>query len=63
MPGNYNKGNSYSVRDQVAFASFMTSALSAAKIPFAVNADTKYYDAANNTWIADMQPVVQAIYQ
>lgn len=63
MSGNYNKGNSYSVRDQVAFASFMTSALSAAKIPFAVNADTKYYDAANNTWIADMQPVVQAIYQ
>lgn len=63
MPGNYNKGNTYSVEEQVVFASFMTSALSSANIPFAVNADTKFYDAANNVWIPKMQPVVQVIYQ
>lgn len=63
MPGNYNKGNTYSVEEQAVFASFMTSALTNAKIPFAVNADTKYYDAAANTWLEEMQPVIQAIYQ
>ena len=45
MPGNYNKGNTYSVEEQTVFAGFMTKALSDAGIPFAVNADTKYYNA------------------
>ncbi|MEQ2564330.1 cellulase family glycosylhydrolase [Ventrimonas sp. CLA-AP-H27] len=63
MPGNYNKGDDYSIEEQVAFSSFMTSALTSARIPFAVNSDTKFYDAANNTWLAHMQPVVQTIYQ
>lgn len=62
MPGNYNKGNSYSVEEQVIFATYMVSALTTAKIPFAVNADRKYYDAATNMWIKDMQPVVDAIF-
>lgn len=62
MPGNYNKGNDYTVEEQTVFASFMTSALDAAGIPFAVNADTKYYDAASNTWISSMQPVVNTIW-
>lgn len=62
MPGNYNKGNSYSAEEQTAFASYMTSALTAAHIPFAVNADTKYYDAKQQEWISDMQPVAAAIF-
>ena len=32
-------------------------------IPFAVNADTKYYNAAENTWISSMQPVFKTIFQ
>ena len=34
-----------------------------AGIPFAVNADTKYYNAAENTWISSMQPVFKTIFQ
>ena len=32
MPGNYNKGNTYSVEEQTVFAGFMTKALSDAGI-------------------------------
>ena len=63
MPGNYNKGNTYSVEEQTVFAGFMTKALSDAGIPFAVNADTKYYNAEENTWISSMQPVFKTIFQ
>lgn len=63
MPGNFNKGDDYSIEEETAFAAYMTSALSGAGIPFAVNADTKYYDAAGNTWIPGMLPVVQAIFE
>ena len=63
MPGNYNKGNAYSVEEQTVFAGFMTKAFSDAGIPFAVNADTKYYNAAENTWISSMQPVFKTIFQ
>ncbi len=62
MPGNYNKGNTYTVEEQAEFASYMTSALTSAKIPFAVNADTKYYDAENNQWIPFMLSVVETIF-
>ena len=48
---------------QTVFAGFMTKALSDAGIPFAVNADTKYYNAAENTWISSMQPVFKTIFQ
>lgn len=44
MPGNYNKGNDYTVPEQVVFARFMTQTLTDAKIPFAVNSDTKFYN-------------------
>ncbi|MFR1831636.1 MAG: cellulase family glycosylhydrolase [Lachnospiraceae bacterium] len=62
MPGNYNKGNVYTVEEQAEFASYMTSALTSSKIPFAVNADTKFYDAKNNQWIPFMLSVVETIY-
>ena len=62
MPGNYNKGDDYSMEEQAQFASYMTSALSSAGIPFAVNADTKYDDAGTCTWIDSMEPVVSAIF-
>lgn len=63
MPGNYNKGNTYTVMEQTVFAAFMTSALESAKIPFAVNADTKYYNAETNQWLPAMEPVVKTIFK
>lgn len=49
--------------EQTVFATFMTSALESAKIPFAVNADTKYYDADTNQWLPAMEPVVTTIFR
>jgi hypothetical protein len=62
MPGNYNDENNYKIDEQVNFATFMTNALSDAKVPFSVNSDTKFYDRKNNSWIEDMKPVFNAIY-
>lgn len=43
MPGNYNDENDYSIPEQVKFAGFVSDELEKAKIPFAVNSDTKFY--------------------
>ena len=61
MPGNYNKGNDYSVPEQVRFAAFMACALKKAGIPYAVNADHKFYDPKKKAWIPEMLPVVRAV--
>ncbi|MEA5010225.1 MAG: cellulase family glycosylhydrolase [Angelakisella sp.] len=63
MPGNYNDGDDYTVKEQAVFAKFMTEALTEAEIPFAVNSDTKFYDCQANQWFAEMQPVFDAIYK
>ena len=63
MPGNYNDENDYTIAEQVAFAKFMTKALVAENIQFAVNSDTKFYDREKNQWIENMQPVFKTIYQ
>lgn len=62
MPGNYNDGNDYSIKEQCIFADFMVSELTKANIPFAVNSDTKYYDRTTNKWILKMQPVFNTIF-
>ena len=62
MPGNYNDGNDYTIEEQIVFAQYMTQALDEAGIPFAVNSDTKFYDRKTNTWIEEMIPVRQCIY-
>ncbi len=61
MPGNYNHGNDYSVSEQVKFANFMACQLDEAHIPFAINADTHFYDRETNQWIPRMEPVVEAV--
>jgi hypothetical protein len=61
MPGNYVKGNDYTVQEQVVFAHFVTCELTKAKIPFAVNSDTKFYDRETNQWIKEMRPVLDEI--
>lgn len=63
MPSNYNDGDDYSIEEQVVFADFMTSSLVNAKIPFAVNSDTKFYDRENNNWIDSMLPVFNTIFK
>ncbi len=60
MAGNYNDGNDYTVSEQVAFANFVACELDQAGVPFAVNSDTKFYDAAKQRWLGEMQPVLQA---
>lgn len=62
MPGNYNDGDDYTISEQAAFAACMPRALTEAEIPFAVNADTHFYDRETNTWIAEREPVLSAIY-
>ncbi|MPN35119.1 hypothetical protein SDC9_182614 [bioreactor metagenome] len=62
MPGNYNDGNDYSVNEQVQFAKFMVQQLNKAGIPFAVNSDTKFYNRESNTWVENMKPDFQAIF-
>lgn len=61
MAGNYNDGDDYSIEEQTAFARFMVDSLDAAKIPFAVNSDTKFYDREQNRWIETMTPVFNTI--
>lgn len=62
MAGSYNYGDNYTVDEQVVFASYMTKALTDAGIPFAVNADSHFYDREKGEWIDQMQPVFIAIY-
>lgn len=40
----------------------MTQQLSSAKIPFAVNSDTKFYDREKNKWVEEMQDVFKTIF-
>jgi hypothetical protein len=61
MAGNYNKGNEYTVAEQVVFANFVTCELTKNNIPFAFNADHKYYDAKTNTWYKELKPVLDEI--
>lgn len=62
MPGDYNEKNCYTVAEQAQFAAFVTESLTRAAIPFAVNADTHFYDRESGDWIAEMQPVFGAIF-
>ena len=62
MPGDYNEGDTYTIEEQVAFASYMTQSLTDAGIPFAINADQHFYDREQRKWLEDMQPVFAAIY-
>ena len=61
MPGNYNHGNDYTISEQVFFATFMSCALRRAHIPYAINADTKFYDNTTHSWIKPMLPVLNAV--
>jgi hypothetical protein len=61
MPGNYNKGDTYTIKEQVIFANFVTCELTKNNIPFAFNSDIKFYDRENNKWKIEMKPVLNEI--
>lgn len=62
MAGDYNDGNNYTINEQIVFASFMREELDKAEIPFAVNADTHFYDRETDNWIDVMMPVFKSIF-
>lgn len=61
MPGNYNKGDYYTVEQQVVFASFMVESLENADIPWCVNAIHKFYNEVDNQWIDSMAPLIDVL--
>lgn len=61
MAGNYNEGNDYSIEEQEKFAAFVVDELNSAKIPYAVNSDTKFYQRENNQWIPEMSNLLDII--
>jgi len=61
MPGNYNKGNTFSIPQQIAFAHFMSCSLLYARIPFAINAGQHFYDYKTYTWRNDRYTVLMTI--
>jgi len=44
MPGNYNHGNTYTLKQQIKFSIFMIQNLAKYHIPFAINADKQFYN-------------------
>jgi hypothetical protein len=61
MPGDYNDGDNYSIKEQVTFANFVACQLDKANVPYAVNSDTKFYNRDNNTWISLRLPILEEI--
>ena len=62
MPGDYNKGDNYSVKEQIEFASFMTQQLDKYGIPFAINSDDKFYDYQAEQWIPQYKDLLNTIF-
>ena len=50
MPGNYNKGDDYTIEEQKKFASDFVRVLKKYNIPHAINATQKFYDVQSNEW-------------
>ncbi len=74
MPSNYNKshkdrkfpdgspaGGDYSLGEITNFASFMSQALKSRGIPFAINADNKFFDIEHLKWYKSVSKVLNVI--
>ena len=61
MPGDYNKGDHYSIAEQVHFSHFISCLFLSRHVPFAINADQQFYDADAGQWRRDRYPVLMAI--
>ena len=62
MPGDYNKGDNYSVKEQTGFASFMTQQLDKYGVPFAIVADHHFYDYKAEQWIPKYKDLLNTIF-
>ena len=62
MPGDFNKGDNYSVKERIEFASFMTRQLDKYGIPFAINSDDKFYDYQAENWIPQYKDLLKSIF-
>lgn len=73
MPGTFNTNEiddetgepieQYTAEEMIVFAAFMTMSLRNAKIPHAINSDTKIYDRQTNQWIGQMKPIFDVIFK
>ncbi len=61
MPGDYNHGNHYTIKEQADFATYFSCLLRRYKIPFTVKAGHLFYDYAHKKWHKDRIEVVRAI--
>ncbi len=61
MPSDYNHGNHYNISKQIRFANFMSCSLYKYHIPFAINADQKFYDFKTNKWFLKRYKVLKTI--
>lgn len=61
MAGNYNKGDYYSIEEQIVFANFMIESLESAGIPWCINAIHKFYNETENQWIDSMSPLLEIL--
>jgi len=62
MPGKLNKGkNYYSIEEQVNFASFISCLFQKNSIPFAINADSLFYDFIHKEWRVNRLPILNSI--
>ncbi len=75
MPTNYNKkgsqktlydgapfGGDYSLKEEKDFASFMAKSLKSFNIPFAINADTKFFDYDHYRFYDSVSEVLDSIF-
>ncbi len=61
MPGNYNKGDDYSIEEQKKFAHDFIGILNKYNIPHAINATKKFYDIEYKSW-NELEEVVDYIF-
>ena len=61
MPGDYNHGDHYTIKEQTDFATYFSCLFRRYNIPFAVNADHQFYDYIHKRWRSDRIEVVRAI--
>jgi len=61
MPGNYNKGNDYTIKEQIVFAQFVVGELRKADTPFAINSGKFFYDYETGTWDTVYKPILDII--
>ncbi len=61
FPDGAPDGGEYTLSEEENFALFMAQSLKAKGIPYAINADNKYFNAKTNTWYKSVEKVLDII--